>query len=259
MIISINEDQKKKKPMTNELVLKDTSLAPSPHEIAVYQTMAATAESSKMYKHIGDQAGIMAIMLSARELAIPPMLALNKGLQIIQGNVEISARLMSALIRRAGHSIQIKSESPEECVLVGQRADSKDTMTVSFSLEEARKAGLVKDGGGWKKWTGDMLYARALSRLARRLFADVIGGCYVEGEIKGEFQPVEQIIQESDAELIGLMSEGLEEGDQDLFKVYIEFVRDKLCKTVVEIKSHFDSNQELFLEKFKSWKAKNHA
>jgi hypothetical protein len=31
-----------------------------------------------------------------------------------------------------------------------------------------------------------MLFARSISRLARQLFPDVIGNCYVEGEVSGE-------------------------------------------------------------------------
>ena len=157
---------------------------PSEHEMMVYHTMAEQAVSSKMYKGIGDKAGVMVIMLAARELGIPAMAALNGGLNIIQGKVEISARMMNAMIRKAGHSITIKESTNELCCLVGKRADNGDTFSASFTLAEARLAGLVKPTGGWAKCPKDMCFARALSRLARQLFADVIGIGYVEGEIK---------------------------------------------------------------------------
>jgi hypothetical protein len=77
---------------------------PSQHEMMVYHTMAEQAVSSKMYKGIGDKAGVMMIMLAARELGIPSMQALNGGLNIIQGKVEISARMMNALSWTSDHS-----------------------------------------------------------------------------------------------------------------------------------------------------------
>ena len=156
---------------------------PNEHEMMVYHTMAEQAVSSKMYRGIGEKAGVMMIMLSARELGIPPMQALNGGINIINGKAEISARMMSALIRKHGHEIKIKQISDISCTLIGKRSDTGQEEESSFTLADAEKAGLVKTGGGWVKWPKDMCFARALSRLSRQLFSDVIGIGYVEGEI----------------------------------------------------------------------------
>lgn len=175
-------------------------LLPSEHEMAAFCVMADNAVKSRMYRGIGEQAGVLMIMLAAREMNIAPMMALNGGLNIINGKVEISARMMAAMIRRAGHSIQEKSSTDEECVLIGKRQDNGDVIETSFTLAEAQRAGLVRDGGGWKKWPKDMCYARALSRLARRLFPDIIGTSYVEGEImeaKAEIMPSKEEIMKA--------------------------------------------------------------
>jgi len=117
------------------------SLAPSEHEMMVYHTMAEQAVNSKMYKGIGDKAGVMMIMLAARELGIPPMQALNRGLNIINGAVEISARMMNALIRKSGHQIKIVESTELICVLEGKRRDTGEVLKTSFSVAEAQKAG----------------------------------------------------------------------------------------------------------------------
>ncbi len=163
------------------------SMPPSEHEMMVFHTMAEQAITSKMYAGTHkDQSSIMMIMLAARELGIPPMQALNRGINIINGSVEISARMMNALIRKSGHQIKVVESTELNCVLQGKRRDTGETLTTSFSMAEAQKAGLVKAGGGWQKWPKDMCFARALSRLARQLFSDVIGMGYVEGEISGQ-------------------------------------------------------------------------
>ncbi len=136
-----------------------------------------------MYRNVGKESGIMMIMLAAREYGIGPAQALNGGLHIIEGKVELSARMMSALIRRARHTLQIIESTPTKCTIRGRRSDTNEIHTVTFTIEEAQQAGLIKDKGGWKKNPIDMLYARAVSRLARQLFSDVIGIGYVEGEI----------------------------------------------------------------------------
>jgi len=68
--------------------------------------------------------------------------------------------------------------------MYGKRKDTGEEMEVTYHIEEAARAGLIKDFSAWKSVPQDMLFARCISRLARRLFADCIGGCYVEGELQ---------------------------------------------------------------------------
>ena len=156
---------------------------PSAQELMVYQTWAKNAAESQMYRNVGKESGIMMIMLAAREYGIGPAQALNRGLHIIEGKVELSARIMSALIRRSKHKLEILHSDDQMCRIKGTRADTGETHTVCFTIEMAQKAGLIKEKGGWKRTPEDMLYARCISRLARQLFSDCIGIGYIEGEI----------------------------------------------------------------------------
>ena len=137
----------------------------------------------KHYSKMGPE-GVFAIVEKARSLGINPMEALNGGFYFVQGKVEMSAQMMNSLVRQARHSITKDRRSDDTvCILHGKRADTGDTWTESFSIEEAKRAGVYKAGGPWQKYPRDMLFARALSRLARQLFPDVVKGCYVEGEL----------------------------------------------------------------------------
>jgi len=155
---------------------------PTQIELQSVALIARTAHASSMYSGVGGEANIMMILLAAKELGVGPCQALNGGIWSIQGKIEISARLMNGLIRRAGHSIKIIKSDDTICTLLGTRTDG-DSFECTFSMEDAIKAGLA-GSNVWKKYPGDMLYNRCMSRLARRLFSDVIGQCYVEGEIK---------------------------------------------------------------------------
>jgi hypothetical protein len=247
-----------------ELVVRNNYGTPSEHEMMVFQTMAKAAVDSKMYRGIGDQAGVMMIMLSARELGIPPCQALNGGINIINGKSEISARMMSALIRKAGHEIKIKESSETSCTLIGKRNDTKETEESTFTFAEAQKAGLVKPNGGWVKHPKDMCFARALSRLARQLFSDVIGIGYVEGEIKAsEFEisipediPLEITYTKEDEEkdlqkLLGMF----DKDDQFLIMEYIKVVMKHFEWTQAECVNKFLIDNDL-VNKFNKWKSK---
>ena len=145
------------------------------------QKMCAMLMETPHYRNIGSQ-GIFAIVEKAKSIGVNTMDALNGGMYFVQGKVELSSAMMNQLIRGAGHSITKDKKSDETiCILHGRRADNGDTWSESFSISDAQKAGIYKNQ--WLKYPKDMLFARALSRLARQLFPDVIKGCYVQGEI----------------------------------------------------------------------------
>ena len=159
-------------------------LIPAADEMKALETMATAATNSKFFNTLNGKDGIFSIMLYAREIGVPPMQALMGGLHNVQGKITMSAQLMNSMIRKAGHKIEILESTNAVCILKGTRKDTGETATISFSLEEARNAGVYKSGGSWDKYPSDMCFARALSRLARRLFPDIIGTAYVEDEIE---------------------------------------------------------------------------
>lgn len=254
-------------PVKNELVVSNQkSQIPTDHEMSVFTVMAKSAVASNLYKGIGGESAVMMIMLAARELGIPPMQALNRGLNIIQGSVEISARMMNAMIRRAGHSITIVESTEIGCTLKGKRADNGDTASVSYTLAEAQKAGLVKAGGGWTKNPKDMCFARAMSRLARQLFSDVIGIGYVEGEIKAaECEVI--ISEEVPKEIEEVQEENVVELLQSYLSLFDKEDQFHALAYLTAIMKHFDwskskaikemlADKETMLKKFNTWKSK---
>ncbi len=167
--------------MTKELSKIDNSLM----ELQNTQKLCQTLMQSPHYKKIGPD-GIFAIVETAKSVGVDPLHALNGGMYFVKGRVEMSSMMMNTLIRQAGHSItKDKRSNDTVCILHGKRADTNDTWVESFSIEDAKRAG-VAGGMSWRAYPKDMLFARALSRLARQLFPDVIKGCYVQGEVSSD-------------------------------------------------------------------------
>ena len=122
-----------------------------------------------------------AIALKGRELGIPPMMAFA-GLYIIKGKVELTASMMSAMLRRGGVKIE---EVQVDASMAHLRFDRDgEKAEVCFTMEDAKRANLVNQT--WNKYPRQMLYARALSEGARRIGPDLVSGAYVSGEISME-------------------------------------------------------------------------
>lgn len=154
---------------------------------------------SPHYQKMGAQ-GIFAVVEKAKSIGVNPIDALNGGMYYAQGRVELSAGMMNQLIRSHGHSVtKDKKSDATICILHGRRKDNGDTWVESFSIEDAKLAGIYRNQ--WLKYPKDMLFARALSRLARQLFPDVIKGCYVEGEISMASGEDKQVSFEAEYEI----------------------------------------------------------
>lgn len=247
----------------NALVIKN-QLIPSENEFQTLQSISRMAATSGLYTTVGAESKILMILLAARELGISPMIALNGGIWNIQGKIEISARLMNSMIRRAGHSMTIKQCDSTICIMEGKRGDNGDSFTSQFSIQDAQKAGLT-NRAVWKSYTEDMLYARAMSRLARRLFPDVIGTAYVEGEIAEakfeildsikEEEPKAELTEEEKQSLIDDFTQGFPLNDPDMIKQYLEKYANHWKKSIdCALKDYHD--REKFLADFTKWEKK---
>ena len=176
--------------------------------------------TTKHYQNLGE-AGIHAILSRAKALGIHPFEALNGGFHCINGKVGMSTEMMSALVRKRGHSVQKDPKSTNECcILHGTRADNGDKMTIKFDKEDAIAAGLWTSAT-WKKYPGVMLYNRAMSMLFRQLFSDLsLGVGYAEDELKeitrtGEYKnAIEVQVEEIKAEEIQVQAK-IEKKEQE--------------------------------------------
>jgi hypothetical protein len=125
----------------------------------------------------------VAIMLKARELGIPPMYGLSN-IAIIKGKPVANAELMLALIYRdhGDNAIRFKTSDNKQCTVAYRRRSWTQPETYSFTLDDAKQAGLLGNQT-WSKYPQAMLRARCISAVARMAFADTIGGLYTPEEL----------------------------------------------------------------------------
>lgn len=128
----------------------------------------------------------IAIALKGRELGIPIMQSFSH-INIINGRPSISAELMLALIYKncPRAKINFDENGNTACTISASRPGDKPTK-FSFTIEDAKKAGLVRAGGPWEKYPAALLRARTITVMARALFPDAISGCsYTSEELGG--------------------------------------------------------------------------
>lgn len=140
-------------------------------------------QSGALPKHVKTPQQAIAIAMQGAELGWPPMRSL-RSIYIVDGRPELAAEAMLALIceRCPSAIIEVVESSEKRCCIRGRRSAQHVPIEVDFTIEDAQKAQLLNKDN-WKKYPKDMLWARAVSRLRRRVFPDVGAGCWVEGEV----------------------------------------------------------------------------
>ncbi len=129
---------------------------------------------------------ILAAALMGRAFGWDALTAMRM-VTVIQGTASLKPEAMLALIRQRGHHVSIEPHANGRGVTVtGKRADNGDTAAASFTLEDAERAGLTKSQA-WRNYPTDMCQWRAVARLSRSLFGDVVlGAGYIPEEIGGD-------------------------------------------------------------------------
>jgi len=118
---------------------------------------------------------VAAAMLTGRELGIGPMMSLRH-VQIVKGVPTLSAEYKRARVLAAGHDFEVEEHTTQRCRVRGRRAGTSRWLECTFTMDDARTAGLIKDKGAWKTRPRRMLFARAGSELCDFLFSDVVNG-----------------------------------------------------------------------------------
>jgi hypothetical protein len=134
----------------------------------------------------GNLPAILACVATGRALGIADMTAL-RSIHVIDGKATFSAELMVMLARQRGHSIT-GEVSEGSATVTGRRRDNGDTMTVTWTMQMADRAGLTNKQN-WRKYPESMLWARAVSQLCRELFADCFAGATYTPEELGADDP----------------------------------------------------------------------
>lgn len=156
-----------------EVAVKKTTALDLPDQAelsGVMEVVRAISATDFVPKGIrGNNAAILACILYGREIGLGPMESLSE-VHMIEGRPSLSAKAKVKRARQAGHDIWgVVDENG--ATVHGKRGDNGREMTVTFTMAQAKTAGLAGKSN-WKNYAEDMLWARAVTRLCRRLFTE---------------------------------------------------------------------------------------
>lgn len=156
---------------------------------------------------------VLLVMETGAMLGLMPAAALQS-IDVVEGRATLSARLMGALIRKAGHKLEVVKSGTiaggdYTVTVTGTRCDDGSVFTSVWDFPRAIRAGLVQtyqqnargewevrarsDKGNVKPWEAYaeiMPVWRGMSEVGREGFSDVLFGLYSTEEMKDGGIPI---------------------------------------------------------------------
>ncbi len=161
------------------------------NELAIYgqfdqlQRAAIALFESGYFKDATSKAQAIVKVMAGAELGLPPFASMV-GINIVQGKPTLGANLIATLVKNdPRYNYRIVTATDKECVIEWFEGREKQGES-SFTMQEAiagninknwdKEKNEWKEKPTWKAYPSDMLFARAISRGARRYAPGIFGG-----------------------------------------------------------------------------------
>lgn len=163
--------------------MEQTAIVRKPLDLPAWQMIRDAAPV--MYKSrlfgVSTEEQAMAIMAKGYELGLGITTSFEF-IQVIQGKPTLIPRGALALAYQSGEIESLKimdtndaKGQPYSCTVTGNRKGGHE-YTVTFTMDDARRAGLVKPGSGWEGYPANMLKWRSIGFWLDIVLPDIQGG-----------------------------------------------------------------------------------
>lgn len=166
--------------MTQEIELYHKITDP----LAFCRTAGQEFAQSGMFGASSASQGFVIAMACATERKSP--LEIVRTYHIIDGKLSKKSLAALAEFRGKGGRVKWINTGEDGIQAVGEFTFEGQTLTVSFSIEQAKRQGLVKPRGNWEKTPGNMLRARVTSNAIGMLCPEIFAGGDPEEEVSPE-------------------------------------------------------------------------
>ncbi len=155
------------------------------------ERMALAVVKSNLFG-VKTQEEAVTLMLLAQSENMHPMKAVQE-YHIIQGKPALKADAMLARFQRAGGKVEWTDYTDAKVTGLFSHPSGGE-LSVTWTIEQATRIGLVKPGSGWAKFPRAMLRSRCISEGIRSVYPGIVTGTYTPEEV-ADFEPTNKRVE----------------------------------------------------------------
>jgi len=170
----------------NELTTQgEATFSLSPRSLAEAMEFAKIIASSDMVPkdYLNKPGNVLVAVQTGAELGLKPMQSLQ-GISVINGRPSIWGDAMRALVISHPEFEDLHEDKQDTYCTVTLKRRGRSAVVTTFTMDDAKKAGLAGKSGPWQTAPKRMLQMRAFAFAARDLFADALKGIKSTEELR---------------------------------------------------------------------------
>jgi 5'-3' exonuclease len=158
-----------------------------PRSLGDARVVAKWLFASRLFTQFGAPEAVLAVLLAGRELGLGAMASL-RAFHVVQGRPTMAADFIRALVLASGKAqyFDCVERMATTATWKTKRVNSDHETVLTYTLDEAKTAGLVAPNSGWTKHPADLCAKTGSTKLARLVYPDVTFGLYSPSELGGD-------------------------------------------------------------------------
>jgi hypothetical protein len=174
----------------NELTTHEGGFSLTPRNLSEAMEFAKIIADSDMVPkdYVKKPGNVLVAVQTGAEVGLKPMQSLQ-GIAVINGRPAIWGDAMWALVLAHPEYEDSTEEKTDTHCTVTLKRRGRSPVVVTFSMEDAKKAGLAGKAGPWSTSPKRMLQMRARAFACRDLFADALKGIKSVEEVRDYSEP----------------------------------------------------------------------
>lgn len=189
--------------MTNEIQKFNFQPESFDQALRLCDMIANSDLAPKDYK--GKPGNVLIAMQLGMEIGLKPMQAIQN-IAVINGRPTVWGDAMLALVQASHLCEYIKETIKDGKAYCAVKRVGQDEHIATFSMDDAKKAGLIGKPGPWSQYPERMLQMRARGFALRDKFSDVLKGIVMREEVE-DYQVIQEDKKESAASFIDQLVE----------------------------------------------------
>lgn len=145
------------------------------------RSLSQAFKESGLFPDIESEAQAIVKVVAGQELSLPPVYSMQN-FYIIKGKLSMAAEVMGLLLKRTGkYNYRVIEHTDDKCSIQFFE-NGKEIYLSTFTIADAKRAGLVRPDSGWIKYPKAMLFSRAMSQGSRIVAPELLAGAYTDEE-----------------------------------------------------------------------------
>jgi len=172
-----------------EAVRSNTALVPyeqqlQPDSLTAAWKLSGALYESRLYHRFGTREAIFAVIIRGREMGLTALTSLDM-FHVVEGKPSASAHLLISRAKQHPDCEYFRYVGGDLTYAEYETKSRQNPTPTRFryTIEDAKRAGVVKGGSNWEKRPAEMLRKTCAVQLARIEYPEALGGLYAQEEL----------------------------------------------------------------------------